>query len=115
MDGGRQDYINIQQWDPYEPKYNMDISVKESFQKILKLMDRIKINDISGKTQLMIVPGYQFQIPDIMITNFHMPKSTLLLLVSAFIGPNWEKAYQFALDHDFRFLSYGDSCLFFKH
>jgi S-adenosylmethionine:tRNA ribosyltransferase-isomerase len=63
----------------------------------------------------MIAPGYQYHIPDAIITNFHQPKSTLLLLVAAFVGENWESAYKYALEKNFRFLSYGDSCLFFKH
>jgi S-adenosylmethionine:tRNA ribosyltransferase-isomerase len=62
----------------------------------------------------MIAPGYRFRYPDILITNFHQPKSTLLLLIAAFIGPDWRNTYQYALGHDFRFLSYGDSCLFFR-
>lgn len=77
-------------------------------------MENRNLQEISGQTQLMIVPGYSIKIPNVLITNFHMPKSTLLLLVSAFIGPGWNDVYQYALNNDFRFLSYGDSCLFFK-
>jgi S-adenosylmethionine:tRNA ribosyltransferase-isomerase len=62
----------------------------------------------------MIVPGYHFKIVDGMVTNFHMPQSTLLLLVAAFIGPEWKLLYQYALENDFRFLSYGDACLLFR-
>jgi S-adenosylmethionine:tRNA ribosyltransferase-isomerase len=62
----------------------------------------------------MIVPGYRFRIVKGMITNFHMPQSTLLLLVAAFIGEKWKVVYEYALQHDFRFLSYGDACLFFR-
>jgi S-adenosylmethionine:tRNA ribosyltransferase-isomerase len=62
----------------------------------------------------MIVPGYRFRIVQGMVTNFHLPKSTLLLLVAAFIGQDWKVAYEYALQHDFRFLSYGDACLFFR-
>jgi S-adenosylmethionine:tRNA ribosyltransferase-isomerase len=68
----------------------------------------------SEGTQLMIVPGYRFRIVDVMITNFHMPRSTLLFLVAAFIGDEWRNVYDYALNHDFRMLSYGDSCLFFR-
>ena len=68
--------------------------------------------ELHAETKLMIAPGYQFKIARSLITNFHQPKSTLLLLVSALIGEDWKKAYQFALQNDFRFLSYGDSCLF---
>lgn len=109
------DTIDIQQWDPYNPVYNIDLSVADSLTAILNYMESKHLTEISGQTQLMIVSGYSFRIPDVLITNFHMPKSTLLLLVSAFIGSGWEKAYKYALDHNFRFLSYGDSCLFFKH
>jgi S-adenosylmethionine:tRNA ribosyltransferase-isomerase len=62
----------------------------------------------------MIAPGYQFRYPDIMVTNFHQPKSTLLLLISAFIGDDWRAAYAYAIQNRFRFLSYGDSCLLYK-
>lgn len=69
---------------------------------------------IEASTALMIVPGYQMKVITGLITNFHQPKSTLLLLVSALIGDQWKKAYQYALDNGFRFLSYGDSCIFFQ-
>jgi S-adenosylmethionine:tRNA ribosyltransferase-isomerase len=62
----------------------------------------------------MIVPGYEFKVADTLITNFHQPRSTLLLLVAAFIGDAWKEVYDYALDHDFRFLSYGDSSLLFR-
>jgi S-adenosylmethionine:tRNA ribosyltransferase-isomerase len=106
--------IDIKQWDSYDPFYNCEISPKESLLTVTKYMESHSIELISGQTQLMIVPGYRFRIPNILITNFHMPKSTLLLLISAFMGNGWKGAYKYALDHDFRFLSYGDACLFFK-
>jgi S-adenosylmethionine:tRNA ribosyltransferase-isomerase len=106
--------IDIGQWDPYQPNYNINISVKAALENVLDHMSRYQMTEISGRTQLIIVPGYEVKIPDVLITNFHMPKSTLLLLVAAFIGPGWKQAYNFALDNQFRFLSYGDSCLFFK-
>jgi S-adenosylmethionine:tRNA ribosyltransferase-isomerase len=65
-------------------------------------------------TQLMIVPGYDFRVTDTLITNFHQPRSTLLLLIAAFIGDSWKETYQYALDNGFRFLSYGDSSLLFR-
>ncbi|MBN2175811.1 MAG: S-adenosylmethionine:tRNA ribosyltransferase-isomerase [Bacteroidales bacterium] len=107
-------HIDIKQWDPYQPSYNQGIPVNESLRKVLEFMDENRVENISGQTQLMIVPGYKFKIADILITNFHMPRSTLLLLVSAFIGDGWKAAYRYALNHDFRFLSYGDACLFFR-
>lgn len=106
--------INIQQWDPYQSKYNCGIGKKDALEAVLTQINSSGKDNISGQTQLIIVPGYQIKIPDILITNFHMPKSTLLLLVSAFIGDQWKAVYDYALNHKFRFLSYGDSCLFFK-
>ena len=106
--------IDIKQWDPYNINYNKDVPVEESLNAVLELMNKTDIEVISGQTQLMIAPGYKYKIPNILITNFHMPQSTLLLLVSAFIGESWKDAYKYALDHNFRFLSYGDSCLFFR-
>ena len=108
-------FMEIKQWDPYQQKYNIGISVKESLEAILSFMQKRNLEVISGKTQLIIVPGYKYKIPTVLITNFHMPQSTLLLLVSAFIGDKWKDVYDYALNHGFRFLSYGDSCLFFKH
>ena len=67
------------------------------------------------KTQILIAPGYQMKVADALITNFHQPQSTLLLLVAAFIGEDWKKVYQYALENDFRFLSYGDGCLLFRN
>jgi S-adenosylmethionine:tRNA ribosyltransferase-isomerase len=106
--------IDIKQWNSYDPIYNCEIQPKDSLMEVLNYMGKHSLETISGQTQLMIVPGYRFRIPNILITNFHMPKSTLLLLVSAFMGNGWKDAYKYALDHDFRFLSYGDACLFFK-
>jgi S-adenosylmethionine:tRNA ribosyltransferase-isomerase len=114
VDNDEKKEIDIKQWDPYSPIYNVGISLEQSFNKILDFMGDNGLDVISGQTQLMIIPGYSFRIPDILITNFHMPRSTLLLLVSAFIGEGWENIYEYALNHNFRFLSYGDSCLFFK-
>ena len=114
VDNDEKKEIDIKQWDPYNPIYDVGISLKKSFSKILDFMGDKGLDVISGQTQLMIIPGYSFRIPDVLITNFHMPKSTLLLLVSAFIGEGWKNVYEYALNHNFRFLSYGDSCLFFK-
>ncbi len=106
--------FRINQWDPYQEKYQIDETLKIVLNSVLDFMDKNNLDELQGETQLMIAPGYDFKIADILITNFHQPKSTLLLLVSAFIGNDWKTAYQFALDNDFRFLSYGDSCLFFR-
>jgi len=114
VDNDEKKEIDIKQWDPYNPIYDVGISPEQSFNKILDFMRDKALDVISGQTQLMIIPGYSFRIPDVLITNFHMPKSTLLLLVSAFIGEGWKNVYEYALNQNFRFLSYGDSCLFFK-
>jgi S-adenosylmethionine:tRNA ribosyltransferase-isomerase len=101
--------LDIKQWEAYQ--LPQDYSLEESLEAILNTN---KTDFISGQTQLIIAPGYKTRVVDILNTNFHQPKSTLLLLVAALIGSNWEKAYDYALKNDFRFLSYGDSCLFFK-
>jgi len=77
-------------------------------------MERNQLTHIEAQTSLMIVPGYEIRFFDAIITNFHQPKSTLLLLVSAFIGQDWKELYKHALDSDYRFLSYGDSSLLYK-
>lgn len=114
VDTGAPETIDIKQWDPYDPKYDKNIPVKESLEAILNLMNEKNMDVIAGQTKLIIIPGYKYKIPNILITNFHMPQSTLLLLVSAFIGDSWKDVYEYALNHNFRFLSYGDSCLFFR-
>jgi S-adenosylmethionine:tRNA ribosyltransferase-isomerase len=107
-----EDDLRIHQWEPYETAQN--ISTKESLEAILDWLEKNKKDSLVTKTSLMIAPSYTFRIVDILITNFHQPRSTLLLLVAAFIGEDWKRAYTYALDNDFRFLSYGDSCLFFR-
>ena len=105
------DAMYIRQWEPYSHKADA-ISAEKSYSNVLQWMRRNGIDRLEGATQLMIAPGYHYHIVDGLVTNFHQPKSTLLLLVSALIGDNWKACYRYALDHDFRFLSYGDSCLF---
>lgn len=104
--------FTISQWEPYQ--YDVKTPAVEALQAIADFMGRRNLVRISGFTGIMIAPGYTFRICTALITNFHQPKSTLLLLVSAFIGKNWKKVYDYALEHDFRYLSYGDSCLFFR-
>ena len=106
--------FSISQWEPYSKELNCGISRKAALETILCFMGNNSIDTLYGETKLMIAPGYDFKIADGIITNFHQPKSTLLLLVSALIGDDWKKAYEFAMNNDFRFLSYGDSCLFFR-
>jgi S-adenosylmethionine:tRNA ribosyltransferase-isomerase len=105
--------FSIGQWWPYQHAAP-DPGREKALENILRLMDLKKTNVISGETRLIIVPGYRFRMSDKLITNFHMPRSTLLLLVAAFAGKGWRKAYNYALQNGFRFLSYGDSCLFFR-
>lgn len=104
--------IDVKQWDPYQEI--CEITAKQSLQAILDSMDKENKSVLIGQTQLMIVPGYDYRIVKGMITNFHQPKSTLLLLVSAMIGDDWKRVYDFALKNDYRFLSFGDACMFTK-
>jgi len=101
----------VEQWEPYN--HDTKISVKESLGAILNYMDMAGLDTITAKTGIIIVPGYRFKIVDILITNFHQPQSTLLLLIAALIGERWRDVYRYALEHDFRFLSYGDSSVLF--
>ncbi len=107
------DHMHVNQWDPYVTiGTGRTLSAVEAYQNILLWMERHDTDRLDGETQLMIAPGYRYRVIDGLVTNFHQPKSTLLLLVSALIGDRWRDCYRFALDHGFRFLSYGDSCLF---
>lgn len=101
--------IAVHQWDPYEIKNNM--SAKEALLCLLNWMKENTLHDIITKTQIIIAPGYQLKIVKGLITNFHQPKSTLLLLIAAIVGDDWKKVYNYALENDYRFLSYGDGCL----
>lgn len=102
--------MHVRQWDPYDLE-TAAISTEQSYSNVIRWMDRNGIEHLDGDTQLLIAPGYKYRVINGLITNFHQPKSTLLLLVSALIGDDWHRCYRYALDHDFRFLSYGDSCL----
>lgn len=105
--------MHVLQWDPYTLE-GLNISTEQSFRNVLDWMDKHDIEHLDGDTQLLIAPGYKYHVINGLITNFHQPKSTLLLLVSALIGDAWKECYRYALDNGFRFLSYGDSCLFLK-
>lgn len=102
----------IRQFDPYENK--IKLSVERVLKNILNHMESAGLEHLAGSTQLMIAPGYEYRMISGMVTNFHQPRSTLLLLISAWLGPKWKEIYDFALENDFRFLSYGDACLFLK-
>lgn len=102
----------ISQWEPYE--YNTNITMPDSLSAVLDHLNKTGQDKLSGRTCIIIVPGYEFRIFNGLITNFHQPGSTLLLLIAAFIGGDWKKVYDYALNNDFRFLSYGDSSILFK-
>ncbi len=106
--------LDVRQWDPYDLPVPGKISREESLDTVISGCERMGAGSVRGATSLIIAPGYRFRYPDILITNFHQPRSTLLLLISSFIGKNWKEAYRYALENNFRFLSYGDSCLFYK-
>ncbi len=105
--------IHLLQWEAYEP--TTEITPRESLTAILQWMEKKNLKEVIGRTQLIIIPGYKFRIVDTLITNFHQPHSTLLLLVAAFIGDDWKKLYEYAVEKKFRFLSYGDGCLLFRN
>lgn len=101
--------LHVCQWTPYEVPSTMP-SV-DALQHLKEWMDRHGLKTLHSSTQIIIAPGYEYRIVKMLVTNFHQPQSTLLLLVSAFLHGDWRKVYDYALAHDFRFLSYGDSCL----
>ena len=105
--------MHINQWDPYTLD-DCGLTFADAYTNVLHWLERHGNEQLEGETQLMIATGYIYRTINGMVTNFHQPKSTLLLLVSAFIGDRWRKVYSYALGHQFRFLSYGDSCLFLK-
>lgn len=105
---------HIGQWDAYEINENETLKMAEAASALIRFMDDTGVDMLHASTQMMIIPGYRIRSADILITNFHQPKSTLLLLIAAFVGEAWRDAYAYACSHDFRFLSYGDSCLFFR-
>lgn len=109
---GRYQDMDIKQWEPYEQP--TDIPAKEALQAVLHSLEEENLDTLYGQTQIIIAPTYKYRLTDGMITNFHQPKSTLLLLVSAMIGDEWKKVYKFALTHNYRFLSFGDACLFLR-
>ena len=101
--------LHVDQWEPYDKHYQL--SPIEALQQIMDYMERNHLNVLQADTQIIIAPGYDYKIVKMLITNFHQPQSTLLLLVSAFVNGDWRRIYDYALANDFRFLSYGDSSL----
>lgn len=110
-----EDDLHVNQWDPYELSEDGNlvdgITPMQAIQAIIDYLDRNGLEALHSSTQIIIAPGYQYKIVKMLVTNFHQPQSTLLLLVSAFLKGDWKKVYDYALSHDFRFLSYGDSSL----
>lgn len=103
---------DVDQWDPYSRDY--EYSLEESLSAIIGYLKDNDKEELSLGTRIIIVPGFPFRVVDVLVTNFHQPQSTLLLLISAFAGGNWKQIYDYALEHDFRFLSYGDSSVLFR-
>jgi S-adenosylmethionine:tRNA ribosyltransferase-isomerase len=103
--------LHLLQWDAYELG-EKEIPKLEALHAIVNWMERNQLATLISKTQLMIMPGYRFRMVKGLVTNFHQPKSTLLLIIAAIVGSEWKVIYQHALDHQYRFLSYGDGCLF---
>ena len=103
---------NVEQWCPYTREY--EYSLSESLQAIVDYLDRAGLDELKVDTKIIIVPGFKFRLVDMLVTNFHQPESTLILLISAFVGGDWRTIYDHALDNGYRFLSYGDSSLLFR-
>lgn len=108
-------YFFVEQWEAYDIATDKTISGKNAIEQIIAYMEQHNLHSLQGETALIIAPGYRVMMADILITNFHQPQSTLLLLVAAFYGSHWKKIYNYALENNFRFLSYGDSCLIYKN
>jgi S-adenosylmethionine:tRNA ribosyltransferase-isomerase len=104
-----EEQLHVAQWEPYEHCPQCD--ALDSLKALDRWMDNHHLDVLHSSTQIIIVPGYDYHIVKMLVTNFHQPQSTLLLLVSAFVNGDWRKIYDYALAHDFRFLSYGDSSL----
>ena len=103
----------VEQWEPYRKEYNY--TLKESIGAIVAYLEEKNLDKLVARTGIIIVPSYKFRVVDMLVTNFHQPQSTLLLLISAFVGEgNWKRIYNYALENGFRFLSYGDSSLLFR-
>jgi S-adenosylmethionine:tRNA ribosyltransferase-isomerase len=107
-----EEHLHVMQWEPYEiNSEKRKVNSVEALKALADWMDARGLEVLHSSTQIIIAPGYDYHIVKILVTNFHQPQSTLLLLVSAFVKGDWRKIYDYALAHDFRFLSYGDSSL----
>ena len=107
---GRKNDFTVRQWDPYDLATG-NLPITNSIQTLIDYMHKENLQNLRIKTQLLISPPYRVKMAQALITNFHQPGSTLLLLVAALIGDDWRKVYDYALRNNFRFLSYGDGCL----
>ncbi len=107
------EFFTAGQWDPYEIQ-EQDISIFLALQSLLEWMEVNKLQRLITKSQLIIAPGYKLRIAKALVTNFHQPRSTLLLIIAALIGDDWRNVYEYALQNEFRFLSYGDGCLIWE-
>lgn len=106
--------LHVKQWQPYEDApSDACVSAVTALQALADYMDRHQLEALHSSTQIIIAPGYRYHIVKAIVTNFHQPQSTLLLLVSAFVRGQWHTIYDYALSHGFRFLSYGDSSILF--
>lgn len=103
---------DVEQWAPYTREY--EPTTLEAIAALVKYLEDNSLTELKVGTRIIIVPGFKFRLVDVLVTNFHQPESTLILLVSAFVGGDWRTIYDYALSHDFRFLSYGDSSLLFR-
>lgn len=104
--------LDLGQWEPYNLAADPQVPSDTALRALLRMLDQRGLSELTATTKLLIVPGYRFHIVRGMVTNFHQPRSTLLMLIAAFLGDSWKEAYSYALAEGFRFLSYGDSCLF---
>jgi S-adenosylmethionine:tRNA ribosyltransferase-isomerase len=104
--------LEVQQWEPYETKELC--TPKEAYQALIDFLQKENQPRFISRTQIIIAPGYKYNIINALVTNFHQPESTLLLLISALVGDSWRGIYEYALNHNFRFLSYGDGSLLWK-
>ena len=114
LGGSDPEELDVTQWEPYSRDPEEQPGTREALSAVLRWMDDRELDEVMGSTRLLIAPGYRVRLADALITNFHQPGSTLLLLVAAFVGPDWRRIYDHALANDYRFLSYGDSSLLFR-
>ncbi len=111
-ENNKEDDLFLSQWEVYDLPQN--IAALQALESLLQWMKKRRLQKLITKTQIIIIPGYQLKVASALLTNFHQPQSTLLLLIAAIVGEDWKRIYQYALENDFRFLSYGDGSLLWK-